>query len=131
MFDKKWSVCMVVKLLSSYIQCLNWFYACFDLYCVSIYLNYCSLYNIGWLTKSDHFVWLWNVNNLVFISLLDSLHVLIRFLFLFYLIIVAHMKLVVWQEVIILYGCETIIILNTVHWLILYYFKSGYSFSLF
>ena len=51
---------MFVNLWLSYIQFIDWFFTCSDLYVVSFHLNDCSWYVIGWLTSSAFFKWLWN-----------------------------------------------------------------------
>ena len=44
-------LCIVVKWLLSYIQSIDWFVTCLDLYAVSLHLNFFSEYVIGLFTK--------------------------------------------------------------------------------
>ena len=111
MFYKKWLLCIILKWLLSFIRCIDWFFTCLDLYVVYSYLNSCSEYFIGFFTRSEYFVWLWNNCYLTSSSLIDSLLAYISMLFLSIWIILAHMFVTILQEVISLYVCEMIIIL--------------------
>ena len=109
-----------------YIQFIDWFFIYINLYLVSFHLNYCRLYVIGYFTRSDLSVCLWN----------DHYHYSSSFiwfciwlnLFLFIWIIVAGILFDFLQEVISLYVCETIIIIYPVYWLIYYLLRSAYCF---
>ena len=117
------------------IEKLKWsnLYSCIGIHWLTTCISFLHLliFWVGWVSTNKwcklsflldliFLVWLWNVNYLLFISLIDSLLVLIFLLFLFILIVVAGMILAVWPEVTTLYGCEIIIILNQVHLLNLF-----------
>ena len=57
-FLHKWMLCMFVKWFLSYIQFIDWFFICLDLYVVSFHLKYYSSYVIGCFTRSNYFEWL-------------------------------------------------------------------------
>ena len=85
MFCKKWFLCMIVKWLSSFIQFIDWFFSCFDLYVISLHLHHCSWYVIGCFIKSHFVVCMWNINySFISMALIDSLldHIWIFFFFL-------------------------------------------------
>ena len=109
---------MIVKWLLSYIQFIEWFFTCFDLYVFYFHFVNCRGYVIDCFTKSEFFVWLWNnyhfISSLLFIfSLLRSVWFFVSFE-LFRLINYLAVK----QEVITLYDFEIMITLYPVNWLI-------------
>ena len=93
---KKWSLCMFMGWLLSYIQFIDWFSTCFDLYVFSFLLNYCSKYVIGCFYKK----WLlcmiveWVLSYIQFIDWFST-YILICMLFLYIWIIVAGMSVAV------------------------------------
>ena len=109
---------MIVKWLLSSIQLIGFTFTCWDMYVISFYLNYCSMYVCSFFTRNDYYVWLWNNLYLIFSSLVQSLLAWICMLFLFIWTIVAGMLVAVLQAVISLYDSWMIIILYLVHWLI-------------
>ena len=44
---------MIVKWLLSYIQFIDWFFSCLDLYVIYCHLKYCSEYICGYFMSSD------------------------------------------------------------------------------
>ena len=90
-FYEKESVCMIVTWLLYYIQSIDWLFTCFNMYIASCYLNYCSWYVCGCLTRSDYSVWLWDYYYHIFSSLINSILALIFMVFLSIWIIVACM----------------------------------------
>ena len=54
-FYNKWFLSMIKQWLLSYIQFIDWFIACLNLYGVSFYFDYCSWYGICCFTRSDYF----------------------------------------------------------------------------
>ena len=72
-FYKKWILCMFVKWSLSYIQFIDWFFTCLDLYVISFHLNYCSVYDLGCLRRNKYFVWLWHDYYVISSSLINFL----------------------------------------------------------
>ena len=82
-----------------------WFFCtCFDLYVVSIHLNYCSGYNIGFLTRSNYFVWLWIHFYFISSSLIEPFLAQIWMLLLLIDLFEGGKILAFSQELITLYG---------------------------
>ena len=70
-FYKKGLPCMIVKWLSFYIQFIDWFCTCLDLYGVSFHFNYYSPYGYCYFIRSDLFVWVLNDQYLISSLLTD------------------------------------------------------------
>ena len=125
LFYKNGLLCMIVKLLISYIQSIDWIYTSLDLYHISSHLNYYSMYIFTVFTRNNLSVCLWNDHHHISSSLIDSLLAYIFFFYFFFIwMIVGGMLLAVWQEDMALYYCEMILSLYSVHWLILYLLRS-------
>ena len=131
LFYKKLFLCMMVICLLSYIQFIDWFFTCLDLYVVSFHLNHCSLYVICCLTRSDFLLWWWNDYYFISSSTIDSLLAKIYIIFLLIWIIAAGMLLVVLQLVLSLYDGHMLLFLYLVHWLILSLLRSVCCFFVF
>ena len=84
-FYEKWLHCLFVKWLISYIQFIDWFSSCLDLYFIHFISITVARMLLAVFTRSDFVVCLWNDYYLTFRLLIDSLLAWIRILFYFYL----------------------------------------------
>ena len=122
---------IIVKWLLSYIQFIDWFFICLDLFIVFFNLNYCSVYVCGCLFKNC-LLYLFVKCLFSYITFIDWFSTCLDlYVVLFIWIIVGGMIVAVYQEVIAFYNCDMSIISYPVHWLILYLLRSVCCFFLF
>ena len=112
---------MLVKWLLSYIQFIDWFFKCLDLYAISFYLNFCSWYVCCYFSKK------WSLSliikwSLSYIQLIDCFFTCFDMYVFFIRILVKRMLLAVLQELVTIYQYKIIIFyIQFIDWFFTYF----------